>query len=129
MTRARLDAITALAGPVILVVAVSALGSHLNPVRQLEFGDALVNVAMPAGRPERRISGIPAMSANRPPAAAAIASDAAVEVCVWRSTANIDGRIRFFCSTSSVRIPERYAPTATKLIWPNDSTPELPMNT
>ncbi|HEY1776372.1 MAG TPA: branched-chain amino acid ABC transporter permease [Solirubrobacteraceae bacterium] len=46
MTRARLDAFTALAGPVLLVVAVAALGSQLNPVRQLEFGEALVSVAI-----------------------------------------------------------------------------------
>ena len=46
MNRARLDAVTALAGPVLLVVAVAALGSQLNPVRQLEFGEALVSVAI-----------------------------------------------------------------------------------
>ena len=37
-------------------------------------------VAMPAGRPDRRISGMPATSANSAPAAAAIASETAVEV-------------------------------------------------
>ena len=30
----------------LLVVAVTAVGSQLNPVRQLEFGDALVSVAI-----------------------------------------------------------------------------------
>jgi branched-chain amino acid transport system permease protein len=45
MTR-RLDALVALAAPVVLVLAVAAVGSQLNPVRQLEFGDALVSVAI-----------------------------------------------------------------------------------
>jgi branched-chain amino acid transport system permease protein len=45
MTR-RLDALVALAAPVALVLAVAAVGSQLNPVRQLEFGDALVSVAI-----------------------------------------------------------------------------------
>jgi branched-chain amino acid transport system permease protein len=46
VSRARLNSIAALASPVLLVVAVAALGSQLNPVRQLEFGDALVSVAI-----------------------------------------------------------------------------------
>ena len=45
MTR-RLDALVALVAPVALVLAVAAVGSQLNPVRQLEFGDALVSVAI-----------------------------------------------------------------------------------
>ena len=45
MTR-RLDALVALAAPVALVLAVAAVGSQLNPVRQLEFGDGLVSVAI-----------------------------------------------------------------------------------
>ena len=44
--RRRLDALAALAAPVVLVLAVAAVGSQLNPVRQLEFGDALVSVAI-----------------------------------------------------------------------------------
>jgi branched-chain amino acid transport system permease protein len=44
--RRRLDALVALAAPVALVLAVAAVGSQLNPVRQLEFGDALVSVAI-----------------------------------------------------------------------------------
>jgi branched-chain amino acid transport system permease protein len=44
--RRRLDACVALAAPVALVLAVAAVGSQLNPVRQLEFGDALVSVAI-----------------------------------------------------------------------------------
>ena len=46
MRRARVDAVAALAGPILLVVAVAAVGSQLNPVRQLEFGEALVSVAI-----------------------------------------------------------------------------------
>jgi branched-chain amino acid transport system permease protein len=46
MSRRQLDALTTLAGPVLLVVAVTALGSQLNPVRQLEFSVALVSVAI-----------------------------------------------------------------------------------
>ena len=46
MSRARLDAVAALAGPVLLVVSVAALGSQLGAVRQLEFGEALVSVAI-----------------------------------------------------------------------------------
>jgi len=46
MTRRRIDAFVTLAAPVVLVVAVAALGSQLNAVRQLEFGDALVSVAI-----------------------------------------------------------------------------------
>ena len=45
MTR-RLDALVALAAPVALVLVIAAVGSQLNPVRQLEFGDALVSVAI-----------------------------------------------------------------------------------
>jgi len=44
--RARFDAIAALAGPVLLVVAVAAVGTQLGAVRQLEFGEALVSVAI-----------------------------------------------------------------------------------
>jgi branched-chain amino acid transport system permease protein len=46
MTRRRIDALVALAAPVLLVVVVATLGSQLGAVRQLEFGDALVSVAI-----------------------------------------------------------------------------------
>jgi branched-chain amino acid transport system permease protein len=46
MRNRRVDNLVALAAPLLLVVAVAALGSQLNPVRQLEFGDALVSVAI-----------------------------------------------------------------------------------
>ncbi|HWE83282.1 MAG TPA: branched-chain amino acid ABC transporter permease [Gaiellaceae bacterium] len=44
--RARLDASTALLAPMALVLAAALLGSRLGAVRQLEFGDALVSVAI-----------------------------------------------------------------------------------
>ncbi len=44
--RRRADSLVALAPPRLQVVAVAALGSQLNPVRQLEFGDALVSVSI-----------------------------------------------------------------------------------
>jgi branched-chain amino acid transport system permease protein len=46
VSRRRVDALLGLLGPVLLVVAVTAVGSQLNPVRQLEFGEALVSVAI-----------------------------------------------------------------------------------
>jgi branched-chain amino acid transport system permease protein len=44
--RARLDSAAALLVPAGLVLAVVAVGTQLSVVRQLEFGDALVNVAI-----------------------------------------------------------------------------------
>jgi branched-chain amino acid transport system permease protein len=49
VSRRRIDDLLALLGPALLVVAVTAVGSQLNPVRQLEFGDALVSVAIVVG--------------------------------------------------------------------------------
>ena len=34
-----------------------------------------------------------------------------------------------FSAAGTDRTPAVHAPTATKLMWPNDSTPELPMKT
>ena len=34
-----------------------------------------------------------------------------------------------FSPAGTVSTPAVHAPSATKLMWPNDSTPELPMNT
>ncbi|HEX4033913.1 MAG TPA: branched-chain amino acid ABC transporter permease [Solirubrobacteraceae bacterium] len=44
--RSRVDSLVALAAPLLLVVVVAVVGSQLNPVRQLEFGSALVSVAI-----------------------------------------------------------------------------------
>ena len=34
-----------------------------------------------------------------------------------------------FSATGTVSTPATHAPTATKLMWPNETTPELPMKT
>ena len=34
-----------------------------------------------------------------------------------------------FSSTGTESTPAAQAPTATKLMWPNETTPELPTNT
>jgi len=39
------------------------------------------------------------------------------------------GMIAGFSSTGIERTPAAHAPTATKLMWPNERTPELPMKT
>src|SRR5579862_3611678 len=44
--RRAVNAILPLAVPVLLVVVAAAIGSQLDPVRQLEFGNALVDVAI-----------------------------------------------------------------------------------
>ena len=65
------------------------------------------NVAMPAGRPERRMSATPVSRAKIAPAAAASASEGTVETCVCRSQGYIAGSTKFFCSAPRVRIPDR----------------------
>ncbi len=44
--RGRLDSLVVVAAPAALVLVVAVLGSHVGPVRQLEFNDALVNTAI-----------------------------------------------------------------------------------
>jgi branched-chain amino acid transport system permease protein len=44
--RTRADSLLTLTAPVVLVVAVAALGANASAVRQLEFNDALVNTAI-----------------------------------------------------------------------------------
>ena len=44
--RTRADSLLTLAAPVVLVLAVAALGANASAVRQLEFNDALVNTAI-----------------------------------------------------------------------------------
>ena len=86
-------------------------------------------VAMPAASPESRISGSPTTSAKSPPAAAASSSEARFPTVWSRRIGKSSGRTPVFDSSGMVMIPARKAPTAAKLIWPNDRTPELPMNT
>ena len=46
-----------------------------------------------------------------------------------RITENASGSTPGFTSAGTVITPAANAPTAAKLIWPNDSTPELPTKT
>jgi hypothetical protein len=86
-------------------------------------------VAIPAARPERRIRASPTANAKTAPTAAASASDATLPTLVvtreWASPGIV---IRFWLS-GTVRTPAVQAPSATKLIVPNERTPELPMKT
>ena len=73
------------------------------------------NVAMPAARPERRISGIPTTSANTPPRTVAKASDATLPTECSPRNENSPGVIVGFNATGTVITPAVKAPTATKL--------------
>ena len=84
------------------------------------------NVAIPAARPESRIRGSPATNANTPPASAASASDARLPVVVSLRSPKRFGMVAGFSSTGTESTPAVQAPTATKLTWPNERTPELP---
>ena len=87
------------------------------------------NVAMPAARPESRISGSPSTSASTPPTSAASASEGIVPSVWSRRIGKSSGSTPDFDSTGIVITPEAKPPTATKLICPNESTPELPTKT
>ncbi len=86
-------------------------------------------VAMPAASPESRISGMPTRSANTPPTAAASRSEGTFPTVWSRRIGNSSGSTPVLDSSGIVTTPERNAPTATKLSWPNESTPELPTKT
>ena len=86
-------------------------------------------VAIPAARPDSRISGSPTRKAKRPPRPAASSSDGTFPIVWSRSSGKIVGSTPFFESSGTVITPAANAPTATKLIWPNESTPELPTKT
>ena len=87
------------------------------------------NVAMPAARPDRRISGRPATKANIPPSAAASTSDQMFPIVWSRSSGKSSVRTPFFDSSGTVMTPAANAPTATKLVCPKERTPELPTKT
>ena len=87
------------------------------------------NVAIPAASPDRRISGRPTRKAKSPPTTAARRSDATFPIVWSRRIGKRSGSTPVFDSSGTVRTPAANAPTATKLIWPNDSTPELPTKT
>ena len=87
------------------------------------------NVAMPAARPESRISGRPATSAKTPPTSAASRSDGTLPTVVSERNPKRLGIVAGFSSTATERTPAVHAPTATKLMCPNERTPELPTKT
>jgi hypothetical protein len=86
-------------------------------------------VAMPAASPERRISGSPTRNAKTPPTAAASASEVMLPIVWSRRSGKMPGRTPVFDSSGTVITPAAKAPSATKLIWPNERTPELPTKT
>ena len=81
---------------------------------------------MPAASPESRISGSPQMSAYTPPTSAASRSDGMFPTVVSRRNPKRLGIVAGFSSTGTESTPAVQAPTATKLMCPNESTPELP---
>jgi hypothetical protein len=86
-------------------------------------------VAIPAARPERRISGSATTNAQTPPTSAARTSDVTLPVVRSRRNPARFGMIAGFSDAGTESTPAVHAPSATKLMWPNESTPELPMKT
>jgi len=86
-------------------------------------------VAIPAARPESRISGRPTRKAKTPPSAAASRSDGTFPIVWSRRNGKSVVSTPFFESSGTVITPDANAPTATKLICPNESTPEFPTKT
>ena len=84
---------------------------------------------MPAARPESRISASPTTSAKTAPASAASASEDTLPTVRSRRKDARFGMIAGFSDTGTASTPASHAPTATKLMCPNERTPELPMNT
>ena len=87
------------------------------------------NVAMPAARPESRINGRPTRSANAAPTPAASASDVTFPTFVWTRKCASPGMIAVFWSGGTVSTPAVHTPSATKAMWPNETTPEFPTKT
>ena len=83
-------------------------------------------VAMPAARPERRISGSPTRAAKVAPTAAAASSETTFPDSRSASHGKRLGRSALFSSAGIVSTPAVHAPTATNATWPNETTPELP---
>ena len=84
---------------------------------------------IPAARPESRISGIPTTNANTPPSAAARRSEGTLPIEWSRRIGKMVVSTPFFDSTGTVITPAANAPTATKLICPKETTPEIPTKT
>ena len=86
-------------------------------------------VAMPAARPDSRMSGKPTRSANTPPTAAAIRSDGTFPTVVELRKSKRYGIVAGFSCSGIESTPAAQTPMAKKLMWPNESTPEFPTNT
>ena len=86
------------------------------------------NVAIPAARPERRMSGSPTRRAKAPPTPAAITSDGTFPTVVELRKSKRYGMVAGFSSSGTDSTPAAHTPTAKKLMCPNESTPELPTN-
>ena len=87
------------------------------------------NVAIPAARPDNRISGRPTRKAKMPPTAAAISSDGTLPTVVELRKSKRYGIVAGFSCSGIESTPAAHTPTAKKLMWPNESTPELPTKT
>ena len=87
------------------------------------------NVAMPAARPDRRMSATPTRNAKRPPTAAARTSEIAFPTSALAMIGKRSGLSESFSASGTVVRPAAKAPTATKLTCPNETTPEFPMKT
>ncbi len=87
------------------------------------------NVAIPAASPESRMSGSPTRSANTPPTTAAMRSDGTFPTVVELRKSKRYGIVAGFSCSGIERTPAAQTPTAKKLMWPNESTPEFPTKT
>ena len=87
------------------------------------------NVAMPAARPESRMSGSPTTSAKTPPTTAAMRSEGTLPTVLEPRKWKRYGIVAGFSATGTESTPAAHTPTAKKLMCPNERTPELPTNT
>jgi hypothetical protein len=101
----------------------------VHSCRTLWVISSTANVAIPADRPESRISATPATKAYTAPIAVASANDETLPTAWSRRRGNASGSVPVFESTGALMIPAAYAPTAAKLSWAKDTTPELPTKT
>ncbi len=90
---------------------------------------SIANVARPAARPLKRISGIAnaaaTIAATRPPISVA----PTLPKLVWAMNPGRSGCRISFCSLGITSSPAVYAPIAAKPMLPNEKTPELPTKT
>ena len=84
---------------------------------------------MPAASPESRIKGSAAASAQTPPTTPASTSEETLPVVRSRRKCARLGMIAGFSAAGTDSTPAVQAPIATKLMCPNETTPELPTKT